>query len=60
MKHLPDKVNAAFFAGSLMAVVSWAMAEFGGVVIPSEVALSASAVVLWIMQRLWPEREVSS
>lgn len=51
------KVLVGVAAGSLMTIVAWAAKEFAGVVIPAEVALAASTVLVFIVQYAVPNAE---
>lgn len=51
------KVVVGAAAGALMVIVAWACKEFFGVVIPAEVALSASTVLVFLVQFSVPNAE---
>lgn len=52
------KVVIGAAAGALMTVVAWASNAFAGVVIPAEVALASSTVLVFVLQYLIPNAEV--
>lgn len=57
----PDrKVTVGLVAGAIMTVVAWISANFFGVVIPAEVALAGSTIILFALQYHVPNAEITN
>lgn len=55
MIQTPDrKVTYGLFAGALMTILAWISSAFAGVVIPAEVALAGSTVIVFALQYFVP------
>lgn len=53
-----NKVAAGVFAGSIVAVIAWAVRQFYKVDIPAEIAMAGSTAITFVVQYLVPDAEV--
>lgn len=51
------KVAVGGFAGAAMIIIAWASKEFAGIVIPAEVALSISTLIVFALQYFIPNKD---
>lgn len=47
-----NKVAAGVFAGSLVAIIVWAVRQFAKVEIPAEIAMAGSTAITFVVQYL--------
>jgi hypothetical protein len=51
------KVVVGAMAGAVMTILAWCSQAFAGVVVPAEVALAGSTVIVFIVQYFVPNAE---